>query len=269
MRERTRHSSRLQLDLHIAGVAGDSTVAHVAECAHCREQSDRMASDYADFLERYPTPASLRRPGRSLEELPEPALSTLPPRRRLRAWISVTAAAAAVAAAVVLGLVWILPGTDTRLTLRPPSSERMKGGSFVEIAVKRAGESVRFEGQPLQSGDVLAFRVTTDRHYLLLLSVEKSGRINVFLTDPGRQHSMAISPGPQQVLSQGVELDDYLGSERLVALLTDRPLSVATVRQELQQWYRALPAPKRRSLDRPLPRFNGDTLSWLLIKVAP
>ena len=44
--------------------------------------------------------------------------------------------------------------------------------------------------------------------YLLLLSVEQTGRVNVFLTDPRGKQSMAISSGTKQVLSHGVELDD-------------------------------------------------------------
>lgn len=269
MRDLTPHPSRLQLDLHLAGVDSDPVAVHLAECTRCTIRVERMANDYADFLERYPSPASLERPGRSLADLPDPALSTRTPRHHLRAWYSAAAVASAVAAAVLIGLLWILPSEKTRLTLSPPSSERMKGGSSVEIAVKRAGESARFEGQPLQSGDVLAFRITTDRHFLLLLSVEKTGRINIFLTDPTGQQSMATTPGPRRVLSRGVELDDYVGPERLIALFTDRPLSVARVRRELQTLYRSLPAPKRRSLELPLQSFGGDTLTWLLIKVAP
>lgn len=273
MRDLAHHPSRLQLDLHLAGVAGDPLAAypadHLADCPRCQARLERMASDYSDFLERYPTPASLERPGRSTPDLPEPALSSSTPRRRLRVWGAAAAVAATVAAAVVVGLLWIPPGRDAQLLLPPTGTERVKGGSVVEIAVKRDGASTRFEGQPLQSGDVLAFRVTTDRRYLLLVSVEETGRINVFLTDPSGQHSMAITPGPRQVLPRGVELDDYVGPERLLAMLTDRPLSVATVRRELQKLYRALSAPRRRTLDLGPPGFEGDTITWLLTKVAP
>lgn len=266
MIEQARHPSRLQLDLHLAGVDGASLAEHLAECPHCRGRLERMASMDAAFRERFPTPASLKRPGRTAGELPALAAPTRPPRRRLHLWVS---AASAAAAALLIGLLWTLPGKDAQLSLRPRDTERVKGGSIVEIAVKRGGQSAPYDGQSLRSGDVLAFRVTTDRHYLLLLSVETTGRINVFLTDPTGQRSMAITPGARQVLSRGIELDDYVGPERLIALLTERPLSVALVRRALRQWYRGQPAAKRHTLDLPLPGFDGDTLTWLMTKVAP
>jgi hypothetical protein len=261
------HPSRLQLDLHLAGVDGASVTEHLAECPRCRARLERMASADSAFLEQYPTPASLQRPDRAAQGARSPAAPSGQPRRILRRWVPAVAAAAV--AALVLGVLWVLPPKNAPLTLHPLDTERVKGGSIVEIAVKRDGQSASYEGQPLRSGDVLAFRVTTDRRYLMLLSVEKTGRVNVFLTDPTGQRSMAVTPGARRVLSRGIELDDYVGPERLVARLTDHPLSVAAVRSELRQWYRGLPVPKDRALEQPLPSFDGDTLTWLLTKVVP
>jgi hypothetical protein len=269
MTERARHPSRLHLDLYLAGSDVGSRAPHVSECGACQARLERMTADYRDFLERYPAPESLERPGRSSADLPEPAAVTRAPGRRPAVWLAAAVAvAAASAAALAIGLL-LLPGRDAELASAPMSAEREKGGSMVEIAVQRDGTSMRYEDQPLRAGDVLAFRVTTNRRYLLVLSVEERGRINVFLTDPSGKRSRAVTPGRRRVLSQGIELDDYVGPERLIALLTDRPLSVATVRRTLAKLLRALPAHARHTLDLPLHRFDGDTLSWLLIKVAP
>ena len=112
---------------------------------------------------------------------------------------------------------------------------RSKGASLVELAVTRGARAFPLdEGVPLNEGDVLVLRYTTQQPYLLLLSLEGSGKVNVYLTDPSRQQSMRVHPGRNVHLKLGVQLDAYVGRER-IALLSGKPLDVDTVRQTIQE----------------------------------
>jgi hypothetical protein len=150
----------------------------------------------------------------------------------------------------------------------------------VELAVVRHGRTEPYRGQPLHPGDVLAFRLTTRRSHLLVLSAEASGRVSVLLADPTGRRSMGVPPGRPVVLPRGVELDDYLGREHLLVLLSDRPLEVARVRRLLRRRLtgapaardggtgaaalRASPGVARGRLD-----VDAEQLWWTLHKVSP
>lgn len=247
------HPSRRELDALLLGEVAASVSAHVEGCGHCRGRLDAMREVHEGFLERYPT----------LESLPRRAPEQ--PRRversGARLWRPVFLGASFAAAAAVL-VVALVPEQGVEPTIRA------KGASIVELAVDRGGASVAPEGQPLRAGDHLGLRYTTTLRYLMLLSVEASGRVSIYLPQDGAQ-SIAIRPGRQVVLEQGVELDDYVGPERLIALLSEAPLRVDEVRAAVGEAFAQLGAEARDTLDLPPLPVSAEQFSWLLHKEAP
>jgi hypothetical protein len=190
--------------------------------------------------------------------------------RRLPLGLALAGALAAVVLAAVI--VRFTPDSGPggpRPALAPiASGERIKGSSVVELAVSREGRSLVYEGQALHPGDVLAFRTSTEHRYLLLASIEEGGAANFFFTDASGRRSSAIRAGRQVALDRGVELDDYLGRERLIALLSDVPLEVETVRRLiLERWRRLSPTAAAELRIGRLP-LAAEQLSWLIEKVT-
>ncbi len=244
MTEQTAHPSDLALDEHLAGLATEraaSAAAHLATCPACAARATALRAGYDAFLAHHP------RPERA------PAVLSLG-RRRVWALGGVFAAAAAALVAVV-----VVDGPPA------PSGVRSKGGSILEIAVGRDGASMPFADQPLRAGDRLAFRYRSTAAHLLLVSLEASGKITVLLP-PGGQQSMAIVPGQQQRLADGVELDDYPGTELLLAFFSAVPLATAEVESAIRAAFAALPPDERGQLALPTLPLPAEQLRWLLTK---
>ena len=218
-----RHPSRLQLDRYLVEGAArhPSTHDHLDMCARCARQLARMRARDADFLRSHPFESS--RLARALQETPAAR-----PGRRFWHLRPVRLALALAPALAVVALLALNADRSVPDDPVPGPTERAKGGSIVELAVQRDTRSFDYLGQSLHPGDVLAFRYTTEHSYLLLLSVEASGRPTPLLAHRDG-HSLAIAPGRGVTLSQGVELDDYVGSESLLMFLSDRPLLVHNV----------------------------------------
>ena len=271
MGELNRHPSEFALDRFAAGALPDPAAvsAHLEGCPECRQRLETRTSADEGFLARYPTVEALA--GR--HPRPSRPASARPPR-----WLvlRLSLGGAIVAAAAVLLVVFPRPGGaptvhDPRAGLEPRGGaalERVKGDSIVELAVRRGTQSFRFDGQPLRTGDLIALRYSTERRFLLLLTVEASGKISQLVPASGGA-SQAIQPGRKVLLAQGLRLDAYPGSERLVALLSDRPLPASEVQRSLADQIRRLSPARRAEL--PLERlpFPAEQQSWLLRKGAP
>jgi hypothetical protein len=246
------HLSRLALDLVCAGAAGAEERLHLDGCERCAAQLASMRQEYGAFLARFP----------SLDELARSRPAT-PERRWWRAaapWRLGLAGAVAAAALVAFALSY-------RQHPPPDGGVRAKGSSIVELAVARGGRSFVYEeGLPLRQGDILAFRYTTARPYLLLLSLERSGKVNVYFTDPSRRRSMRIQPGQGVQLKVGVELDDYLGPERVIALLSQSPLEVEAVRRAVLERFGSLGGADRDRLELGPLQLDAEQFGWLLEK---
>jgi hypothetical protein len=259
MTEAGLHLSRLALDRLLAGGTAPAEARdHLQGCSRCRQRLERMRAADAAFVGRFPSWQALQATRRS----------ALPRRLPLGLALAGSLAAAVVAVVVVRSTSTDQRRGGPRPALAPVSpTERSKGSSVVELAVSRNGRSFVYDGQALQPGDVLAFRTTTAHRYLLLASIERSGAVDVFFADAQGRRSAAIRSGRQVALDRGVELDDYLGRERLIALLSDAPLEVETVRRAIRaRWRRLSPAAAEKlQLDR-LP-LAAEQLSWLIEKV--
>jgi hypothetical protein len=265
-----RHLSRLELDRFVLlSEAGDDIdrdlSAHVEGCARCRRRLEQIHRADEAFMDRFPSAERLDRvagrPERvSAVDVAEPASPWF------RRFAYGGAALAAAAAMIVAVIVFRPSGPPSRKTTVTGPTVRAKGDSIIEVAVKRQGRSFMYSGQPLREGDVVAFRYTTKKHFLMILSLEQSGKINLFLTDPTKRRAMPIQPGVRIRLDRGIELDDYPGPELLIAILTDEPLEVTRVQSVLEKRYRSLSRKRKMGLHLgrlPLP---GEVITWLIVK---
>jgi hypothetical protein len=251
----SNHLSRLALDRVLANVAAGPDLLHLRDCERCAARLALLQQDDNAFLTRFPTMEALERD--RPPERPAPA-----PERKLSIGWPLSVAGALVAALLLLS---VIPRGAPPVPSR--GGVRTKGASIVEVAVRRGNRSLLYEdGLELLAGDVLAFRYTTRRRHLLLLSVEGSGKVNAYLTDPSRRQSMQIRPGHNVRLGLGVELDDYVGPERVIALLSDEPLDVEAVRQAVQQRFRALSGDARERLELGELPVDAEQISWLIDK---
>lgn len=205
------HPSRLTLDLALIGAAPAADAAHIAACARCHAALAALDEERQVFLEAHPTP-----PPRTTERATPAARSASEPRstrRTLRAALAITAAAAA-----IIALAFVV---------RPPDKKtaRMKGATQAELWIKRSTETFAFDGRPLQQGDTLVFRYTTERKHLTVIDAEASGKIEVVI-------DQAIEPGSNRTAPNGVALDNYTGEERVIAFFSDAPLDVEKLRAD-------------------------------------
>jgi hypothetical protein len=257
MMDTNLHPSWLELDRLVAGPAPHPDEAigrHVAACARCTQRLARARQQDADFLAWYPDEGQLL--GR--------------PRHRPRR---------AGGRRLVLGLlsaaVLVVAGVIALVLLRfqaPPSppaaTDRLKGSSLMEMVVQRGETTFPFSGEPLRAGDILAFRYTTPRHFLLMATLERRGRVQVFYP-PSGDRSARIRPGSQIRLERGLQLDDYTGPERILGLFTDRPLEAARVRRALLAGLHRVSGEAREMLELGRLPLEGDHVTWLIRKERP
>lgn len=246
------HPSRVDLERHVAGLldSADSAVEdHIGSCDSCAARVQQMRASDEEFLAQFPSRDALAQ-----TRAPRPV--------KRRGWLLPWGLPLAAALAAAVALFALRMPTPTQSPADP--RVRIKGDSLLELAVKRGGRSARYQGQKLRAGDLLAFRYTTNKRYLLLVSLEQSGKLNVFFADATGRRSMAISPGRRVALGRGVELDAYQGSERLLALFTNAPLEVAVIRRVIAARYRALSRTARPELKIGQLPHGGDQFSWLL-----
>lgn len=256
MTSQQRHPSELALDELVAGVTTDrarAAVSHLEECTRCSERVAMLRRSNDEFLQRFPAAKDL--PRRAVIELGQANAGV----RAWRRWLWPMGAAALAAA---LFAVVLIPAVNDETT---DAGVRVKGGSIVDVAVARDGNFSPFSDQRLREGDRLAFRYTTTKRFLMVVSLEASGRVFVVLPAEGSA-SMPIDPGVRRRLENGVQLDDYPGAERLIALLSDTPLDAAEVQKRVTDAYNGLMAPERETLEIPDLGLGADQLSWLVRK---
>jgi hypothetical protein len=123
---------------------------------------------------------------------------------------------------------------------------RAKGSSAVTMYVKRGDAIEPYRGDVLHRGDMLVFRYSTTRHRLVLAGMEESGEISI---------DAPIQPGDERVFPTGVELDDYVGSEVVVAIFSDEPVESS----ELQEYLRGVASSKP-------PKVAFDHAAWRIVK---
>jgi hypothetical protein len=228
------HLSDLALDRLLSGEASKEARVpvdvHLAACEPCRERHAAISARRAAFLERVPTFDALAASVHTTRNRPSPGARRIGRR-------ALAVAGLATAAGVVL-IVKLTPtpievsGTTGANTPAAPTDTRPKGGASIAFFLRR-GETVT-EGGPdtvLRPGDQIRFVYSTARpQYLAILNRDARG-VSVYF--PSGSHAAAIAPGRGVPLDFGVELDGYVGRERVFALFCDAPIALDPVKREL------------------------------------
>jgi hypothetical protein len=163
-------------------------------------------------------------------------------RRRRRRLAAVTSLAAAVAG-IGFGLYLGLRESPETLGVAPfpPQTDvvRLKTGSSLVVFRKR-GSSVAqvLEGAVLQPRDQLRFLYRTSIPYLMVVNLEAQGGVQPFYPHPAGE-SVRTTPDARVELPGSIELDQSVGTERIVAVFSERPLRFEEVRAAVVTAYPA------------------------------
>jgi hypothetical protein len=150
--------------------------------------------------------------------------------RQLVLW----AAAGLVMIIIGLSLVWKMQHLSVE---EKPTTEFVIKGHTDTLAIAVQREQTRFTakvGDELLKGDRLGFFYSSaEPGYLVLFDLEESGQASL-LYPAGKQKSGAISAGQNIALPDNGTVGKIVGCEWLVAVFSDKPLSVDSVRKELR-----------------------------------
>ncbi len=197
----------------------DQARTHLHTCERCRLRWAELEDDKRRF-EQFVFP-------RTLEKVQRRAQPTSFVDRLRERW-SLILPAAGVAAAVA-ALVVAIPA--------PLPYDGIKGGAPVpSIKVVGSRGDAQFQvgpGDQLRPGDRIRFVVNpVDAHYVLIASVDSAGKVTLYYPYEGAR-SAALPHDANQELPGSIELDDALGTERLVAFFSEEPLESASIRDAL------------------------------------
>ena len=239
-----RHVSALALEAFLRGDAGAADTEHVEGCPVCLDRVARRRTHDAAFLSRFADPPALANAAR----VPQPMIG-----RRVAIALALAASVAAIA---------ILPDRGPT----PALSERIKGDGEVSLLVEREGAYRPWSGEALKPGDVLMFRYSGPRRSLVVLSVEDSGDVQVLSGD----RVVTLGPGQNVVAPVGVELDDHVGAELIIALVGVEAFSVKDALVEVRRRARTLKpgTTPKTILRRPIIR-GVKQQSWTISKEPP
>ena len=197
--------SDLVLDRMIVGELDESggRAEHLAGCPKC---SARLAEL------RLATPDQLFIAGMA-------AAATKTARRR-RGPLTAGISTLLVAAAAVAVIWWP----------RPPEGTRSKGGLTFEVVARRQNGVVAplLPGATLAAGDAIRFRLSSDVDgWLTVIGVDSRPSVTAYA--PASGSARRWKAGRDQLVDEGIELDDTRGQERVIAVLCARELTVAEV----------------------------------------
>ncbi len=215
--------------------AGAGVRSHVEGCAHCQATVAELTGDRQAFVAARPArpfvAAVVQRAEREAEASPARPRwlqALLQPR-----WLLVPAAAAA------LVLVVALPRRPT------PEEDRVRfkgGGAALRLFLARGTAEARplDPGVTLRPGDLLRFGVLAGQgRHALVASVDEAGRYSRYSPAGPAGAEPLPRGGDLQLLPGSIELDETLGKEWIVLLLSVRPLDEAAVREALLSAWRA------------------------------
>lgn len=269
----------------LEGVAFDDAAAdleearlHVGGCPACAARVASLRSARSDFLRSRPTRPfleSLERRARADPGL-EPRLLG-----RLHALVGSLSGASgrrrggpAVGLALVSGLalagaamVLVVPeplnrGTEIRLKGSPRAGLRLLAAPPGASVALPLGDEAR-----LEPGAILRFEVDLESEgYLTLLNIDDHGRITRYFPAPGERPTK-MPPGRGQILPGSIELDDFIGRERLFLVISEAGDSEGVLEAALADAFEK--AERRLEGLRIPPRTGRQVITRDLLKVPP
>lgn len=233
------HLSSETIDLLLLSALADAEAtqarAHLDGCDECRGRWAQLEADKRQF-EQFVFPRTLPKLEARLEQQQTPVGFFA----RFR--LAVVLPAVAVAAAATFAVVGLTgPGTQTEDELYIG----LKGAvPSVEIVAQRGETQFKVTpGGELHAKDRIRFVVNpAGARYVLIASQDGAGAFTVYQPFGANQSMSIEGVGRARVeLPGAVELDDTMGTERVVAAFSDSPISAA----DLEAAFRADPAAPR------------------------
>jgi hypothetical protein len=231
----TEHLTRRRLEEMVGGATapeGAAALAHLAVCEACASRKRVLESSRALFLQQHPAD-QFARAVLARGQRPDPGERGFVGRARLRT-IAIGSGLAAVAA--MAAALWLLAPAPS--SFAPAALDgrtiRFKGGAALEVHVKR-GERVfpLHDGDALAPGDQLGFVYTLAQPgYVVVFGIDDTGAITRYFPAAGAGAAHLAAAGRAQ-LPVGIELDQHRGTERIVALFSDRQIDDASARGAL------------------------------------
>jgi hypothetical protein len=236
------HIGELSLRRRRTGEAADdaATNAHLAACADCRARLRALD----DEQRRFESEISFDRFAAGVARAARAAPRTPHRRAPARVWIPTLAMAAAVALFVTFH--GPRPGSLARTDQTDRDAvrdrgDRIKGGAGMTVRIAGASgqRTARLDtAEPLAAGERLRIGYQPgDHRYLLALSIDEHGEVTPLY--PERGPSLPVpdgAPFATRYLPDSLELTGS-GAERIIVLLSDRPIDVETARRAARAAY--------------------------------
>ncbi|MFT5433658.1 MAG: hypothetical protein ACI9OJ_004365 [Myxococcota bacterium] len=197
-----------------------------------RQGDPEVAFEGKEFLER--------QPWRVMRAQIDHQVERAQTRSRLNWTLGFSGLGLAVSMAVLLMVFASPPSATEALELNASDGIRLKGGGALvpsgPVGELPIGLTVRLGGQPVDVGAVippkseLVFSVDSGSYdHVLVFGVEENGTLTPYYPDESTGQSLLVGRGSGLGLPDSVVMDDALGSERFLAVFSNRPLSWARV----------------------------------------
>ena len=237
----TGHPGKRRLELCAFSRAPEAVIsveerAHIETCDLCTRRIEAMRAERAAFL-------SVRPPEVFIQEISAG-------RRRDRfsgafEWLLLprvlVPAAAAIVLATAVGV--YLPNRydlrDRHVAVDNRISLKGKGNLQLTLFVSRNGAPavLHEKSEPLLAGDVLKFGIQSRRSgSVTIANIDDKGTVSIYISPDGKGSS-TIKAGELNLLNDTIQLDDFVGMELIVAILTQKPISKSDVESALGKAY--------------------------------
>ncbi len=284
--------SRFLLERYLAAELGDPDASRVAShleaCARCQGLLETLEKEKAAFQDRVPfdrfysdLEARLRRDATADRDARQATLEMSGGRvgswlERVRAWIAdfsqwLAGPRWAVVAVVAVALVVVLPRTGGLIPGDHDDGSRIKATAVhpgpLEVVLLRDGRIVQaVSGDLFHQGDRLQFRIAPGTwRFLHLVSLDDQGRLTPFYPDDGSA-SLELRLDAEQLLPGAIELDDFVGQERIFAVFSQEPLDYSVVEEAARRLGAGMSLPLDLARIEELPIDGTAQVSFLMIK---
>lgn len=204
---------------------------HLQECETCRTFVDTLKNEQASFLRELPFDE-----GAFNEKASETTLSEDRKETSFFTFHKVVAVAALLVFATILSLYLPQPITTTE---EPVAGNTLKGEDAFSLYVLEAnGEIRQRDDETYYPGERIQVSYSsTAKEYLMLFSFDTSGTVSKFFPAYG-DSSITIEIGGDIPLPNSIRLDNYVGEERYLLVLSKSALCANDFEKEIQKEYK-------------------------------